>query len=124
MLDERAISRVADALAHAQVQRVTAAIRRVVARHPSIDVAVVTGVGAFLAGAAARAAGLKVVPLADELGDAAARFAPAAAVALLLARRRGVAEQREASTKQRAASPEPRAAKSQSRAATREPISW
>ena len=120
MLDETAISLVADALAGAQVQRVAAAIRRVVARHPSIDVAIVTGVGAFLAEAAARAVGLKVVPLADELGDAAARFAPAAAVALLLARRRGVAEQREASSKQRAASPEPRAAKSQSRAASGE----
>jgi probable H4MPT-linked C1 transfer pathway protein len=83
MLDEAAISLVAEALARAQVQRITAAIRRVVARHPSLEVAVTTGLGAFLADAAARAAGLAVVPLANELGDAAARFAPAAAVALL-----------------------------------------
>jgi len=137
MLDETAISLVADALARAQVQRVAAAIRRVVARHPWIDVAVVTGLGAFLAEAAARAAGLKVVPLGDELGDAAARFAPAAAVALLLARRRSAAEpevvgptsreprapspeSRAASSEPRAASNEPRAASSESRAASRE----
>jgi uncharacterized hydantoinase/oxoprolinase family protein len=45
---------------------------------------VVTGVGAFVAARAARLAGLAVVPLADSLGDGAARCAPAAAVALLL----------------------------------------
>src|SRR5215475_2838809 len=126
MLDETAISLVADALAGAQVKRVAAAIRRVVARHPSIDVAVVTGLGAFLAEAAARAAGLKVVPLGDELGDAAARFAPAAAVALLLARRQSAAEPREATTAApsrapRVASSESRAANRESRAANREP---
>ena len=60
------------------------AIARVRARHPSLRTAVVTGLGAFLGAAAARAAGLTVVPLAAELGDAAARCAPAASVALLL----------------------------------------
>jgi (4-(4-[2-(gamma-L-glutamylamino)ethyl]phenoxymethyl)furan-2-yl)methanamine synthase len=86
MLDETAISLVAEALAGAQVQRIATAIRRVVARHPSLDVAVTTGLGVFLADAATRTAGLAVVPLASELGDTAARFAPAAAVALLGAR--------------------------------------
>jgi aspartokinase-like uncharacterized kinase len=47
---------------------------------------VVTGLGAFIAAAAAQAAGLQVVPLAAELGDAAARCAPAVSVALLLDR--------------------------------------
>jgi probable H4MPT-linked C1 transfer pathway protein len=84
MLDEAAVSSIADALAAAQVQRVTAAIRRVVARHPSLRTAVVTGLGAFIADQAASAAGLHVVPLSSELGDAAARCAPAVAVALLL----------------------------------------
>ena len=65
MLDEAALSSIADALAAAQVQRVTEAIRRVIARHPSLRTAVVTGLGAFIAERAARAAGLQVVPLAD-----------------------------------------------------------
>jgi probable H4MPT-linked C1 transfer pathway protein len=126
MLDETAISLVAEALADAQVHRITMAIRRVVRRHPSLDVAVTTGLGAFLADAAARTAGLTVVPLANELGDAAARFAPAAAVALLGARHQphemfsdpqGVCgeaqdvrgEPRRAAGELRAPSPEPRA---------------
>jgi len=86
MLDDAAVSAIADALANAQVARIVDAIRRVAARHPSLDTAVVTGLGAFIAAAAARAAGLRVVPLADELGDDGARFAPAAAVAFLLDR--------------------------------------
>jgi probable H4MPT-linked C1 transfer pathway protein len=86
MLDEAGVSSIADALAAAQVQRVTAAIRRVVARHPSLRTAVVTGLGAFIAARAASAAGLQVVPLSSELGDAGARCAPAVAVALLLER--------------------------------------
>jgi probable H4MPT-linked C1 transfer pathway protein len=84
MLDEVAISAIADALAEAQTQRVAAAIRTVVARHPLLRTAVVTGLGAFIASAAARAAGLEVAPLAAEIGDDAARCAPAASVALLL----------------------------------------
>jgi hypothetical protein len=86
MLDEAGISTIADALAHAQVERVAAAVRRVIARHPSLRIAVVTGLGAFIGSAGARAAGLDVVPLAAEMGDAAARCAPAASVALLLER--------------------------------------
>ncbi len=86
LLDEAAVSSIAGALAGAQVARITAAIERVLARHPSLRTAVVTGLGAFLGDAAARAAGLQVVLLAGELGDAAARYAPAVSVALLLER--------------------------------------
>jgi uncharacterized hydantoinase/oxoprolinase family protein len=43
----------------------------------------VTGLGDFIAGEAARAAGLAVLPLAETMGEAA-RTAPAAAVAYLL----------------------------------------
>ena len=83
MLDEAAITRLADALARAQVRTIQASIQRVIAPHPSICVAVVTGLGAFLGEAAARAANLEVVPLSRELGEAGARCAPAVAVALL-----------------------------------------
>jgi hypothetical protein len=86
MLDDGAISAIADALAHAQVERIADAIARVVARHPSLGRAVVTGLGSFIGARAARVAGLDVVHLADSIGDAAARCAPAASVALLLER--------------------------------------
>ena len=59
-------------------------IRRVRARFPAAATAVVTGLGDFIAAEAARRAGLEVVALAERLGDAA-RTAPAAAVAWLLA---------------------------------------
>jgi probable H4MPT-linked C1 transfer pathway protein len=84
MLDEAAISAIADAVAQAQIDDVASAIRRVLARHPSLRVAVVTGLGSFVATAAARAAGLDVILLADSLGEGAARCAPATSVALLL----------------------------------------
>jgi probable H4MPT-linked C1 transfer pathway protein len=84
LLDEAAVSSIADALAASQVARIGAAIERVLARQPSLGVAVVTGLGAFLGHAAAHAAGLRVVPLAARLGERAARCAPAASVALLL----------------------------------------
>jgi probable H4MPT-linked C1 transfer pathway protein len=83
-LDERAITAIARALAEAQIARIAEAIARVVAQHPSLRAAVVAGLGAFIAEAAARGAGLAVVPLAAELGAGAARCAPATAVALLL----------------------------------------
>lgn len=86
MLDAAAITRLADALARAQVRAIQASIQRVIAPHPSIRVAVVTGLGAFLGEGAARAANLEVVPLSRELGEAGARCAPAVAVALLLER--------------------------------------
>ncbi len=86
MLDDAAVSSIADALASAQMARIVAATKRVLLRHPSLRTAVVTGLGSFLGEAAAREAGLHVVPLATELGDAGARCAPAASVALLLER--------------------------------------
>ena len=83
MLDERGISEIAEALAGAQVEAVATAMRRIRSRHPSLRTAVVTGIGAFIGGAAARAAGLDVARLSSTLGEDGARFAPAAAVALL-----------------------------------------
>jgi (4-(4-[2-(gamma-L-glutamylamino)ethyl]phenoxymethyl)furan-2-yl)methanamine synthase len=84
MLDEAAITRLADALARAQVRAIQAAIQRVIEPHPSIRTALVTGLGSFLGVAAARASNLEVVSLSEELGEAGARCAPAVAVALLL----------------------------------------
>jgi hypothetical protein len=84
ILNEAEVTAVADALAAAQIDRIAAAITRVRARHPSLHLSVVTGLGAFIANRAARRAGLHVVALASVLGDAAARSAPAASVALLL----------------------------------------
>lgn len=84
MLDEEVVSEIAEGLAEAQRRRVAAAIRRVRERHPALEVAVVTGTGDFIAADAARLAGLTVISLADRLGGAA-RTAPAAAVAWLLA---------------------------------------
>jgi (4-(4-[2-(gamma-L-glutamylamino)ethyl]phenoxymethyl)furan-2-yl)methanamine synthase len=85
LIDESGIARIATAVADAQVTHVTNAIARVAARHPAVRTAVVTGLGSFIAAAAAGRAGLNVVSLASELGADAARCAPAAAVAILLA---------------------------------------
>jgi probable H4MPT-linked C1 transfer pathway protein len=84
MLDEAAVATIARALAEAQVRMVEDAVRRVRARHPRITTAVVAGLGDFIAAEAARRLGLDVSPLADRIG-VAARTAPAAAVAWLLA---------------------------------------
>ena len=84
LLDDAAISRIADAIADAQTARIADAVRRILNRHPSLRMAAVTGLGAFIADAAARKAGLHVVHVSVEWGDDAARCAPAAAVALLL----------------------------------------
>ena len=86
LLDEHAIDQIADAIAARQSQRTAATIARVLARHPSIDTAVVMGVGEFIAAGAATQVGLRVRRLADDWGVEAARVAPAAAVALLRAR--------------------------------------
>jgi probable H4MPT-linked C1 transfer pathway protein len=86
MIDDAGISAIADAVAAAQAERVASALRRVTARHPSLTTAVVTGLGGFIAEKAARIAGLDVVRLSAEVGDAAARCAPAASVARLLER--------------------------------------
>ena len=84
MLDEAAVSRIAETLARAQVRRIQAAVQRVLEKHPSIRVAVVTGLGAFLGASAVQGTGLGVVPLSTRLGDAGTRCAPAVSVALLL----------------------------------------
>ena len=84
MLDEDAVGTIARALAEAQLETVIAGMRRVLARHPRLATAVVAGLGDFIAAEAARRMGLELIPLADRLG-AAARTAPAAAVAWLLA---------------------------------------
>jgi (4-(4-[2-(gamma-L-glutamylamino)ethyl]phenoxymethyl)furan-2-yl)methanamine synthase len=84
MLDNARVSAIADAIAEAQIDRVAEAIRRVCARHGSLRTAVVTGLGAFIAQTAACRAGLSVDSLANYFGADAARYAPAAAVALLL----------------------------------------
>ena len=86
MLDDLAISAIADAVAEAQVEHVCRAISRVRERHRTLRTAVVTGLGSFIATRAARQTGLSVIQLADTLGADGARCAPAAAVALLLER--------------------------------------
>lgn len=83
MLDDTAIDGIAGALAKAQVDSVAEALEAIRQRFPEIAIAVVTGLGDFIASEAARAAGLTVIPLADRLGETA-RTAPAAAVASLL----------------------------------------
>ncbi len=83
MVNEAGVTALADGLAAAQATRIAAAITRIRARHPALHIAVVTGLGAFIAGRAARQAGLDVVTLSSALGDDAARCAPAASVALL-----------------------------------------
>ena len=89
LISESEIGHVARFIAAEQVATVGAAIRRVCARHPSIKTAVITGLGHFIASAAARSVPLDGVSLADDLGDDAARYAAASAVALLLAGERG-----------------------------------
>ena len=86
MIDTAALDAIAAYVADAQIARTVEAIGRVRERHPNIETGVVAGLGAFIADAACQRAGLRVMPLAELLGPAAAECAPAAAVALLLAR--------------------------------------
>lgn len=86
IIDTASIDAIAAYVADAQIARTAEAITRVRERHPHIETGVVAGLGVFLAEAACVRAGLRVMPLADLLGPAAAECAPAAAVALLLAR--------------------------------------
>ena len=83
LLDEAEITRITESVAAEQVALVAEAIQRVRSRHPSMQTAVVTGLGEFIARDAAQAVGLDIVSLVDDLGVDAARYAPAAAVALL-----------------------------------------
>lgn len=84
LVDDADISAIADHVATCAETRIATSIARVHARHAHLECAVVTGLGDFLAARAARRAGLRVVRLAERLGDDAARSAPAGAVALLL----------------------------------------
>jgi uncharacterized hydantoinase/oxoprolinase family protein len=86
-IDVDDITAIAAHVAHTQSRQIAHAIRQVLRRRDSVAprVAVVAGAGAFLARAAAEAAGLAVRDLGSELGAAAARAAPAAAVVHLLA---------------------------------------
>jgi probable H4MPT-linked C1 transfer pathway protein len=83
MLSDREISRLARALNDAQVARIAEAAAVVRRRHPSIRLAVVAGLGAFLGRAAARQSGLRVMPLSRLFGEAGSRAAAAVGVGLL-----------------------------------------
>ncbi len=83
ILDDDSVDRIARALAKAQVRSVSTALERVLARWPTIRLAVVTGLGEFIATEAAEGLGLETTRLSDRLGPSA-RMAPAAAAAWLL----------------------------------------
>ena len=91
MLGAGDITAIAEHVARAQVRQIASGVRQVMRRLGSAcpRVAVLAGQGAFLARAAVEAAGLATRDMAEGLGPAAARAAPAAAVAYLLA---GMAE--------------------------------
>jgi probable H4MPT-linked C1 transfer pathway protein len=87
MLRPRDITAIAEHAARAQVRQIAAGVRQLMQRlGPACPrVAVFAGQGTFLARAAAEAAGLAPRDMAEEVGAAMARSAPAAAVAYLLA---------------------------------------
>jgi hypothetical protein len=84
---DSAIDAIADSVAESQLAMVEGAVRRVHAIHPTLECAVVTGLGDFIAAAAAERCGLRVVHYMQDVGGEAARAAPATAVALLYAER-------------------------------------
>ena len=86
MLGRRAITEIAEGVTRRQVLQIASGIRQVVRRLGirAPRLAVIAGQGTFLADAAARTAGLATIHLADRMGAAAARVAPALAVAHLL----------------------------------------
>jgi len=81
------VDAIADHISRAQVRQIASGIRQVMRRLGAVcpRVAVLAGEGTFLARAASEEVGLSPRNLADEIGSAAARSAPAAAVAYLLA---------------------------------------
>ena len=87
MLGPGDITAIAEHVARAQVRLVVDGIRQVMRRlGPACPrAAVLAGRGAFLGGAAAERVGLATRDMANDVGSAAARAAPAAAVAYLLA---------------------------------------
>ena len=91
MLGPGDITAIAEHVARAQVRQIAGGVRQVMRRlgSPCPRVAVLAGQGAFLARAAAEEVGLATRDMAEHVGPAAARAAPAAAVAYLLA---GMAE--------------------------------
>jgi uncharacterized hydantoinase/oxoprolinase family protein len=87
LLDPGDITAIAEHVSRAQVRQIASGVRQVMRRLGSAcpRIAVLAGQGAFLARAAAEEAGLVSYDLAINIGSAAARSAPAAAVAYLLA---------------------------------------
>jgi probable H4MPT-linked C1 transfer pathway protein len=87
MLGPDDITGIAEHVARAQVRHIAGAIRQVMRRlgAASPRLAVLAGQGTFLARAAAEEVGIASRDMAEDLGPAAARAAPAAAVAYLLA---------------------------------------
>ena len=87
MLGSGDVTAIAEHVARAQVRQIAGGVRQVMRRLGSSSprLAVLAGQGAFLARAAAEHVGLATRDLAEDLGSAAARAAPAAAVAYLLA---------------------------------------
>jgi (4-(4-[2-(gamma-L-glutamylamino)ethyl]phenoxymethyl)furan-2-yl)methanamine synthase len=83
LLDETDITDLATALALEQTRSVCEALQDILARCPELETAVVTGLGEFIATAAARLAGLKVCSLEEKL-HGSSQTAPATAVAYLL----------------------------------------
>jgi probable H4MPT-linked C1 transfer pathway protein len=87
MIGASDVTAIAEHVSRVQVRQIASGIQQVVRRAASARprVAVLAGQGTFLARAAAEEAGLQAIELAAELGEAAARAAPSAAVAYLLA---------------------------------------
>jgi probable H4MPT-linked C1 transfer pathway protein len=83
LLDETDITELATALALEQTRSLCEALQVIRERRPELDIAVVTGLGEFIAAAAARLAGLKVCPLGEKL-PGSPQTAAATAVAYLL----------------------------------------
>jgi (4-(4-[2-(gamma-L-glutamylamino)ethyl]phenoxymethyl)furan-2-yl)methanamine synthase len=86
-LNPEDITEIAAHVAGLQVRQIAGAVRQVMRRlnQTAARTAVLVGQGTFLGRAAADRAGLHSHDFGDELGPAAARSAPAAAVAMLLA---------------------------------------
>ena len=84
---DSAIDAIADSIAESQLELIASAVRRVSAAHGTLECAVVTGLGDFIAAAAAERCGLSVVHYMQDVGGEGARAAPASAVALLYAER-------------------------------------
>jgi probable H4MPT-linked C1 transfer pathway protein len=87
MISSDDVTSIAEHVARAQVRHIAGGIRRVLRRLGSSAprVAVLAGQGTFLAKAALRDAGLEIRELSNDMDAAAARAAPATAVACLLA---------------------------------------